>query len=365
MAGRKKRGTSGSLAVGGPRVFGGEQRAQIALPLGGIGTGSISLGGWGQLRDFEIFNRPAKGQGCPMAFFTLHARRDGDEPVTRVLQGPLAGPRDYPHGIPFTDGAGLPHLADNTFTGTFPIARVDFTDRAMPLKVSLEAFNPMIPLQADDSSIPVAVFLVHLANPSRSKAVCAVLLANMQNMAGHPELGQGVIEYVAEPHVRGLRMTTAKHASDSPHYGSLALATPWRRVQVQTRWPRLPAFDQLEMFWDQALRGKLDERRDRVTSGDGRADVGSISLNVRVEPGKSATLPLLIAWHVPNVVKYWDRPIGNVCDCGKQQPVWRNHYAARFKDAWDVAGHVARHLKRLEERTRRFAEALYLSLIHI
>jgi non-lysosomal glucosylceramidase len=35
--------------------------ARIALPLGGIGTGTVSLGGRGDLRDWEIVNRPAKG----------------------------------------------------------------------------------------------------------------------------------------------------------------------------------------------------------------------------------------------------------------------------------------------------------------
>jgi uncharacterized protein (DUF608 family) len=32
--------------------------ARIALPLGGIGTGTVSLGGRGDLRDWEIANRP-------------------------------------------------------------------------------------------------------------------------------------------------------------------------------------------------------------------------------------------------------------------------------------------------------------------
>ncbi|MCK4602529.1 MAG: hypothetical protein KAU28_08695, partial [Phycisphaerae bacterium] len=31
---------------------------RIALPLGGIGTGTVSLGGRGDLRDWEIANQP-------------------------------------------------------------------------------------------------------------------------------------------------------------------------------------------------------------------------------------------------------------------------------------------------------------------
>lgn len=34
---------------------------RIGLPLGDIGTGTVSLGGAGDLRDSEIVNRPAKG----------------------------------------------------------------------------------------------------------------------------------------------------------------------------------------------------------------------------------------------------------------------------------------------------------------
>ncbi len=38
-----------------------EHLAKIALPIGGIGTGTVSLGGRGDLRDWELMNRPAKG----------------------------------------------------------------------------------------------------------------------------------------------------------------------------------------------------------------------------------------------------------------------------------------------------------------
>src|SRR5205823_378680 len=44
-----------------PRVFTGPHLKMIAFPLGGVAAGSISLGGRGQLRDWEIFNRPDKG----------------------------------------------------------------------------------------------------------------------------------------------------------------------------------------------------------------------------------------------------------------------------------------------------------------
>src|ERR1700756_2406049 len=51
-----------------PRLFTGPRLKMIAFPLGGIAAGSISLGGRGQLRDWEIFNRPDKGNSPSYAF---------------------------------------------------------------------------------------------------------------------------------------------------------------------------------------------------------------------------------------------------------------------------------------------------------
>src|SRR6478736_7468790 len=60
-----------------PRTFSGRNLEMIAFPLGGIGTGSISLGGRGQFRDWEIFNRPGKGVTLPYTFFAIWAQAPG------------------------------------------------------------------------------------------------------------------------------------------------------------------------------------------------------------------------------------------------------------------------------------------------
>ena len=70
-----------------------EHLARVALPLGGIGTGTVSLGGRGDLRDWEIVNRAAKGfipvlgqYGAP--FFALYVQPAGASAVTRLIEGP-------------------------------------------------------------------------------------------------------------------------------------------------------------------------------------------------------------------------------------------------------------------------------------
>jgi uncharacterized protein (DUF608 family) len=224
--------------LGKPRVYRGRELDNIAFPLGGIGTGSISLGGWGQLRDFEIFNRPAKGLSFASTFFTLFAQRKGEKGVTRIVQGPVGGvdfAGDGSGNANRAGGGGLPHFQEVEFEGAFPFARLRFRDRSVPLQVSLEAYNPFIPLNPDDSSLPAAIFYFTLKN-SAKKPVQALLCANLENRCGHPDLGNGRIETFDSGKARGLKMSTQKHASDSPRLGTLALVgTGWGLVRQQKR----------------------------------------------------------------------------------------------------------------------------------
>lgn len=340
---------------GTPRVYRGRELDEIAFPLGGIGTGTISLGGWGQLRDFEIFNRPHKGLQFNYTFFTLYAKKGEGPSVTRVVQGPVGGVNFTGGGSGVTrlDGSGLPHFRSVTFTGTFPIARLDFSDPSMPLDVSLEAFNPFVPLNVDDSSLPCAIFLFILQNP-HDEPVFVNLFANLENKTGFPEPGNGVIEYFERDGVRGLKMSTRKYDPSHPRYGTLALATPHEEINVQTHWFRGGWFDALHRFWDQVSEGELEEIREPATLERG-TDVGSIGLRQTIPPGESVILPIWLIWHIPHFEKYW----------GKEdpKPVWKNYYATRFEDAVAVAEYLAKHNNRLEGETRAFLNALYSSTL--
>jgi len=339
--------------VGSPKVYKGRQLDEIAFPIGGIGTGMISLGGWGQLKEFEIFNKPNKGLFLNYAFFTLYAKQGDEDPVTRVVQGPVGGTYTaWGSGVTRMDGSGLPHFRKCEFVGEFPFARLEFHDPKMPLNVSMEAFNPFIPLNDKDSSIPVAIFLFHLSNPT-SETVNATLFANLENKVGHPEVGKGVIEFKDGENTSGLMMTTKKHAPDSPRFGSMALTTPWKDLNVQTCWLRSGWFDTLHKFWDEAsLHGELTENRETVEAGDNATDVGSIGLKVKLEPGECVTLPVMITWYMPNFEKYWG-----------EKSTWKNYYATVFSDAFDVAEYVGENLCKLESETRLFKDSLFGSTL--
>ena len=105
-----------------------DRLARIALPLGGIGTGTVSLGGRGDLCDWEIMNRPAKGfvpsGGGARPFFALFARAAGGSPVSRILEGPLESFEfEGSHGAP-APNAGLPRFRQCSFAAAYPFGRV-------------------------------------------------------------------------------------------------------------------------------------------------------------------------------------------------------------------------------------------------
>jgi hypothetical protein len=80
---------------------------EIALPLGGIGTGTVSLGGRGELRDWEIMNVPGKGfstvtRSNNTPFVTIYVKPQGEASVTSMLAGLLMAA--WPNGrleVPF------------------------------------------------------------------------------------------------------------------------------------------------------------------------------------------------------------------------------------------------------------------------
>jgi len=75
------------------RTYDRDHIDKIALPLGGIGTGTVSLGGRGNLVDWEIMNRPAKGYvpfvGQQLGPFFAIRVSSADSSFARALEGPL------------------------------------------------------------------------------------------------------------------------------------------------------------------------------------------------------------------------------------------------------------------------------------
>jgi uncharacterized protein (DUF608 family) len=352
------------------RRFSGRQLREIAFPLGGIGGGTVSLGGRGQLRDWEIFNRPSKGFTLPYSFPALRVQEEGEEPWTRVLEAQFQPPYQGASGVPLQLASGLPRLESAEFLGAYPFARVNFHDPRLPVQVSLTAFNPLIPLNPDDSGLPAAILRYRVRNTGARSVQATVALSLMNPIGcngsedlfsnGLPTFGQNLNEFVAGP-LPGLRMTSTRHQPTSPLFGTLALLTDWTDCSYRTSFLRPGVtggggwWESLLEYWDDLSEdGRLQDAVPPAPSADKLTQYGALALHAELEPGASVELPFILAWSFPNRT-----PSG----CGwappeeRQEPVG-NHYATRFADAWAVAEYAAAHLEELEEESARYVRSV-------
>lgn len=352
-----------------PRVLAGEQLSEVAFPLGGIGTGTVSLGGRGQLRDWEIFNRPGKGKILPFSFVALWVRPAGGSSTVRVVEGPLGPPFRGGQGYHRESAEGLPRFRAARFTGEYPFATIELEDESLPVQVSLEAFNPCIPLNVDDSSLPVAILRYHLRSRSR-QSIDIALAFSLLNAVGydgkadldgpqHAGFGKNLnifrVEEADGLRVQGLDMSSGKYGPDDVGSGSMALLTTSPQVTATTAWADVGDWwDAYQQWYDQfAGNGEMRDAGPATPSEDGRSKYATLAPRLRLAPGESRTVAFLVAWYFPVRENYW-----NAEKEVKGQHL-KNYYGTRFRSAWDVAQHTAARLTELEGKTRAFRDAFY------
>ena len=361
-------------------TYRGAQLNEISFPLGGIGTGSIGLAGNGRLIDWEIFNRPNKGSVNGFSHFAVKAERGGEVVDARVLHGDLNGPlsgslrstwlHSFGFGPTRASLGGLPHFADVEFEGTFPVATLSFADEKFPGAVSLRAFNPFIPGNSDDSSIPAACFAVRIANTSDDDLDYTVALA-ATNPAGP---GKSVNRAARDGAAQLLTLGTSGIAAEHPRYGDLTVATDCPQVSFQENWFRGAWFDDLTIYWrDFTTPGGFANRSypeppDGAGGGFGRDDTGVLAARIPVAAGQTRSVRFVLAWSFPNCVNYW-HPVGVDQEQRDRPPPeldtgeWRNYYATRFADSAASAGYCLREWERLQGETLAFRDALYASSV--
>ncbi|MDE3165476.1 MAG: hypothetical protein KGN36_06705 [Acidobacteriota bacterium] len=336
-----------------PRVFSGRHLKMIAFPLGGVCAGSISLGGRGQLRDWEIFNRPDKGNAPNYAFPAIWAQTGRRKPVARVLESRIQPPYEGSSGLGTRSAPGLSRLASAAFTGEYPLARIDFTDAALPVRVSLEAFSPFIPHEPDDSGLPVAILRYRVTNPGTAPAKVSIAWSIDNPTGTTPGADTRVNDYRTSPRLAGLYMHNPDLPAEDALKGSFLLAAldPGdARVTYLRGWQRDRWWNSPMLYWDDfTADGELGPEPGQ------RNGVGALCLGRTLAPGAHADYTFLLAWHFPNRTP---RRCGWSAPKGDEDTVIGNWYTTRFADAWAAAEYAAERLPELERKTRRFAASL-------
>lgn len=344
---------------------------QIALPLGGIGTGEVSLGGRGELRDWEIMNVPAKGfstttKGNDAPLFAIYTRRNGEEPHSKLLAGPLY-PDEYLHyeGRP-ANHHGFPRFGEASFDAAYPFGQANLSDKDMPVKVRIKGFNPFIPGDSEASGLPVAVLSYEVTNTSGTEVEVSVCGA-IHNFIGKdgskfrtdwkgdfiPTGASGnVNEFRSESSLNAIYFYSEGVDSLDTAWGNMTLSTDsegdisYRTFTTDNNWSNSAL-----NFWDDfsddgVISNPLPNPRWSIGGADD--PMGALAVRKTLAPGESRCFNFYLTWNFPNRKSWSESIVGN----------W---YSQRYPDSWESAKEIIPQIPSLEKRTLTFVNALLSS----
>lgn len=339
---------------------------KIAMPVGGIGTGTVSLTGRGSLEDWEIMNRPAKGFNPTLEnrgpvkqkgpFFAIYMEKENGEKQTRLLEGPTDEANYQGPWGATSNEHGLPRFSNASFKSAYPFGQVLLSDKDLPVEVVVGAYNPLIPGNIDDSSIPMVILNYRVKNRSK-KEITISIVGSIQNFIGFDgkrgKAKNNVNTYREDGSIKGIYYTTNGVDSMSEQWGSMSFVSLNNgETSYRTAWQEMVnRWDKKRLdFWDDFSEDGVLEKR---VNENANAPIGSIAIKTTLKPGEEGNFRFLISWHFPNR-QTWDKP-------GFQKLIkgtLGNYYTTKFADSWDVITKTLPRLDELENKTKLFVNAL-------
>ncbi len=352
-----------AVAVEAPvaRRFDGDHLLRVALPMGGIGCGAVSLSGRGELVDWEIMNRANKTMSetergpISRTFFAIRVKGASHESTT-MLAGPLHPTELYSSEGQCAPQSGLPRFREASFDGAFPFGTVHLEDGDLPVKVRIKGFSPFVPGDSAASSLPVASLEYEVENLSGGplEVSVAAFVRNIVGNDGNPtgfngrrlsrtggEKGNRTV-YREGAGLRGIMCLSDGVATNSPAWGTFALSTPETEGTLTFRERFAPngwSGTVLDFWDDLSDDGELTARAPTGTD----APPGGLCLKKSVAPGETKPFRFAFTWNFPN------------------RPAWENvnvivgnWYSRFYADAWDAAEKIVPRLGELEAKSLAF-----------
>ena len=284
------------------RVDGGEKRSppdgvRSAVPLGGLGSGTVELRADGSLRDWNIFNNsPAYGEKVQIddALFGVRiSQQNGKVYVSALRTSPPAG---------------LPAIQQIQYSGDFPVSRLRFTDPNLAITANLYAYSEFKPRDADASSTPAAIFTFLLSNPSRQTIHASLLFLLPNHTDGSATVNGGL---------------TFTRDGKLPLSGTIAVRTVGSNIDAEAA-----TASDLRSLW------KFFAAGESITRAGLKGEApryGASTAKVALKPGETKAITFILAWYLPNRPFLTENP--------------GNYYATLYRSANDVAQSVAGRLE--------------------
>lgn len=330
----------------------------ISFPLGGIGTGCIGLAGNGRLLDWEIFGRPDKGSVNGRSHIAVKLKTK-DKTYLKVLnsdlENDLSGPmlsttfRGFGHGADKLTMCGFPHFKKCVFSSTFPFADLTFSDKDFPGDVSLCAFNPFIPQDSKNSSIPGAFFEITYTNNTDD----TVEFSGVFSLANPYE--NSINQKVTSGNVTSIKLSRTDKTPDDVGYGDLSISMV-EPTSAQEYWYRGLWEDNVTTFWNELSNSDILTDRTYASSEGaseqaqpGTLDTCSMLKTVRLAPKETAKIRFVVTWNVPNFHMYWAE---------EENISWKNYYSTVYADSVASGVYALENWDDLYTRSQIFAEEL-------
>ncbi|HZY77911.1 MAG TPA: GH116 family glycosyl-hydrolase [Cyclobacteriaceae bacterium] len=315
----------------------------IGMPVGGIMCGMVYLGGDGRLWLWDVFNK--NQSGVVYKNIPWHEKIQFNFDYVRPFDGanyvePVKDVRPLDQGFSVKmwceDWSLEKKLEEKewdevSFEATYPVATIRFTDKKQAVAVSLKAYSPFIPLNENDSALPVTILSYTIENNRTDRAITAELTGWLENKAAIYSANDPQYYRVNEPakdqKFKGVFMRAASHnwADESfwhaPDFGNFCIAS-------------LNGESNADIGSDKKI--PFNEKL-----------VGSVTSSISVPPQSSATLNFAISWYFPNLT------------LDKLKNEGGRHYRKRFKNSIEVIRYVHDNFESLSKQTLLWADTWY------
>lgn len=352
-----------------------------AMPLGGIGTGTVAIGGDGLLKQWQITNTINHRAFVPNSFFAVRTNtlnNEGKKPVSRALI--CTKPHEKANFVPAKSVSDhritnnmreffskLPQVENIIFDGEYPVSFLKFEDSKLPVEIKLTAFNPFIPLDPKNSGLPVIIFQFRVKNIS-DESIEAILLGNLFNFLGwdglktireesSPQFGGNYNLHKKIDEWNAVHIRTKTLLKTDKRYGDVILAIDQEDVLISPQWANL------DNFWSFfAEKGDLLKNDSGEGSEIGKTYTGSLAVKKKIEPGEEEIITFFVAWNFPNRVVDWH--INHALINDNKSEYWiGNQYNEWFKNSLDVIKYVKSNFQFLTDYTSKFHNDFYSSTL--
>lgn len=311
----------------------GKNLEHILFPMGGIGAGMIGIEGNGSFSSISIKHTPEIGKPSFMfASFFVNGKIprlvEGEIPEWKIFGLPNAG-----NGLGGTN-FGIPRCKTISFTAKFPFATIKLKHPELPIDVSLTGWSPFIPLDPDNSSLPVCTVEYTFKNTS-SKTINAIFGFHCKNFLA--EKNQPKDTTMME---NGFVLT-----DKNDKFFAVQLLEQETSVNP---WCGSGGFsDTHQILWKEISSGKCIKGQKQESSPG-----GSLFTEISIPPKQSKTVKVLFSWFVPNSnLKTGDSP----------SEFYQPWYVSKFNSIKDVCDYWTKNYENLKKKSELFSDALFSS----